>query len=99
MRGSTRAGCTTTSRRAVAEDLPGEDVTSVATLDPTAGRARRTSWPARAGVVAGLPVAEVVFRHVVGAAAARSSRGAADGDRVQRGDVLLSVHRTGDRRC
>ena len=51
---------------AVAEDLPGEDVTSAATLDPT-----QVAWAdlvARApGVVAGLPVAEVVFHHVVGA--------------------------------
>ena len=75
---------------AVAEDLPGEDVTSVATLDPT-----QVAWAdlvARApGVVAGLPVAEVVFHHVVGAAL-EVKPGAADGDRVQRGEVLLSVH-------
>ena len=75
---------------AVAEDLPGEDVTSVATLDPT-----QVAWAdlvARApGVVAGLPVAEVVFHHVVGAAL-EVKPGAADGDRVQRDDVLLSVH-------
>jgi nicotinate-nucleotide pyrophosphorylase (carboxylating) len=74
---------------AVAEDLPGEDVTSVATLDPT-----ETGWAdlvARAdGVVAGLPVAELVFRYVVGDVQLR--RTAADGDRVRRGDVLLSVH-------
>jgi nicotinate-nucleotide pyrophosphorylase (carboxylating) len=74
---------------AVAEDLPGEDVTSAATLDPT-----QVAWAdlvARApGVVAGLPVAEVVFHHVVGAAL-QVEPGAADGDRVQRGDVLLSV--------
>jgi nicotinate-nucleotide pyrophosphorylase (carboxylating) len=75
---------------AVVEDLPGEDVTSAATLDPA-----RQAWAdlvARAdGVVAGLAVAEVVFRHVVGQAV-EVKRQAADGDRVTRGDVLLSVH-------
>jgi nicotinate-nucleotide pyrophosphorylase (carboxylating) len=75
---------------AVAEDLPGEDVTSAATLDPA-----RQAWAdlvARAdGVVAGLAVAEVVFRHVVGPAG-EVKRQAADGGRVARGDVLLSVH-------
>jgi nicotinate-nucleotide pyrophosphorylase (carboxylating) len=76
--------------RAVTEDLPGEDVTSVATLDP-----RETAWAdlvARApGVVAGLPVAELVFRHVVGDALDVKAH-VADGDRVERGDVLLSLH-------
>ena len=75
---------------AVAEDLPGEDATSVATLDPA-----QQAWAdlvARAdGVVAGLAVAEVVFRHVVGPAV-EVKRQAADGDRVTRDDVLLSVH-------
>jgi nicotinate-nucleotide pyrophosphorylase (carboxylating) len=75
---------------AVAEDLPGEDVTSVATLDP-----RVTAWAdlvARApGVVAGLPVAELVFRHVVGDALEVKTH-VTDGDRVERDDVLLSVH-------
>ncbi|WP_254185221.1 carboxylating nicotinate-nucleotide diphosphorylase [Nocardioides panacis] len=75
---------------AVAEDLPGEDVTSAATLDPA-----RTAWAdlvARAdGVVAGLAVAELVFRAVVGPDV-EVRRSAADGDRVVRGDVLLSVH-------
>jgi nicotinate-nucleotide pyrophosphorylase (carboxylating) len=75
---------------AVAEDLPGEDVTSAATLDPT-----QQAWAdlvARGdGVVAGLAVAEVVFRHVVGPQV-EVKRQAADGDRVTRDDVLLSVH-------
>ncbi len=75
---------------AVAEDLPGEDVTSAATLDPAL-----TAWAdlvARAdGVVAGLAVAELVFRTVVGPDV-EVVRSAADGDRVTRGDVLLSVH-------
>jgi nicotinate-nucleotide pyrophosphorylase (carboxylating) len=75
---------------AVAEDLPGEDVTSAATLDPS-----QQAWAdlvARGdGVVAGLAVAEVVFRHVVGPEV-EVKRQAADGDRVTRCDVLLSVH-------
>ena len=75
---------------AVNEDLPGEDVTSVATLDPA-----QQAWAdlvARGdGVVAGLAVAEVVFRHVVGPQV-EVKRQAADGDRVTRDDVLLSVH-------
>ena len=75
---------------AVAEDLPGEDVTSTATLDPS-----QQGWAdlvARGdGVVAGLVVAEVVFRHVVGPQV-EVKRQAADGDRVTRDDALLSVH-------
>ncbi len=74
---------------AVAEDLPGEDVTSAATLDPT--QVAEADLVARAdGVVAGLAVAELVFRHVVGARL-ELRRSAVDGDRVRRGDVLLSV--------
>ena len=75
---------------AVAEDLPGEDVTSAATLDPT-----QKGWAdlvARGdGVVAGLAVAELVLRQVVGSDV-EIERVASDGDRVARGDVLLSVH-------
>ena len=75
---------------AVAEDLPGEDVTSVATLDPA-----QETWAdlvARGdGVVAGLAVAETVFRHVVGPDV-EVKRPVPDGHRVTRGDVLLSVH-------
>ncbi len=75
---------------ALAEDLPGEDVTSAATLDPT-----ELAWGdlvARSdGVVAGLPVAELVLRFVVGEAA-EVRRVAADGQEVRPGDVLLSVH-------
>ncbi len=74
---------------ALAEDLPGEDVTSAATLDPT-----ELAWAdlvARAdGVVAGLAVAEEVFGQAV--PGVRLERQAADGDHVRRGDVLLSVH-------
>jgi nicotinate-nucleotide pyrophosphorylase (carboxylating) len=74
---------------AVAEDLPGEDVTSTATLDPA-----DIAWAdlvARAdGVLAGLAVAELVFRRVVGDEV-EVQRHRADGDHVTRGDVLVSV--------
>jgi nicotinate-nucleotide pyrophosphorylase (carboxylating) len=74
---------------AVAEDLPGEDVTSAATLDPA-----EIAWAdlvARAdGVLAGLPVAELVFRRVVGDGV-EVRRHHSDGDHVRRGDVLVSV--------
>jgi nicotinate-nucleotide pyrophosphorylase (carboxylating) len=74
---------------AVTEDLPGEDVTSAATLDPTASG--EADLVARGdGVLAGLAVAELVFRVVVGGGV-EVRRSAADGDRVRRGDVLLSV--------
>jgi nicotinate-nucleotide pyrophosphorylase (carboxylating) len=76
--------------RAVAEDVPVEDVTSVATLDPH--ESARADLVARApGVVAGLPVAELVFRHVVGDGLDVKTH-VADGDRVERDDVLMSLH-------
>ena len=75
---------------AVAEDVPGEDVTSEATIP-----AEATAWAdltARAdGVLSGLPVAELVFRYVVGKPV-EVSRKVADGSSVTRGDVLMSVH-------
>ncbi len=75
---------------ALAEDLPGEDVTSAATLDPA-----ELGWAdlvARGdGVVAGLAVAEAVFRYVVGETV-EVRRVATDGQDVRRSDVLLSVH-------
>jgi nicotinate-nucleotide pyrophosphorylase (carboxylating) len=74
---------------ALAEDRPGEDVTSAATLDPS-----EVAWAdlvARAdGVLAGLAVAELVFRRVVGEGV-EVERHRSDGDHVRRGDVLVSV--------
>jgi nicotinate-nucleotide pyrophosphorylase (carboxylating) len=74
---------------AVAEDLPGEDVTTTATVDPalvaTADLVARGS-----GVLAGLAVAELVFREVAGEDL-KVVRAAADGEHVERDDVLLSV--------
>jgi nicotinate-nucleotide pyrophosphorylase (carboxylating) len=75
--------------RAVAEDVPGDDTTSAATIDP---RALATAHlVARGdGVVAGLAVAELVMRHVV-AADVSLTRHVSDGDPVARGDVLAAV--------
>ena len=74
---------------AVEEDLPGEDVTSEATIPADA-----SGWAdlvARAdGVLAGLATAELVFRYV-GGDAVQVKRQAADGQPVTRGDVLLGV--------
>jgi nicotinate-nucleotide pyrophosphorylase (carboxylating) len=76
-------------RTALEEDRPDEDVTSVATLDPD-----QEAWAdlvARAdGVLAGVPVAELVFRLAVPDVVVE--RVAADGDRVRRGEVVLSAH-------
>ncbi|MGY1812948.1 carboxylating nicotinate-nucleotide diphosphorylase [Blastococcus sp. SYSU D00820] len=87
--------------RTLAEDLTGGavlpsapdlavtyDVTSAATVP--AGQLGTADLVARAdGVVAGLPVAARVFTRLAPGAAL--TPGAADGDRVTRGDVLLTV--------
>jgi nicotinate-nucleotide pyrophosphorylase (carboxylating) len=74
---------------AVLEDLPGEDVTSVATIDPSA--TATADLVARAdGVVAGLAVAELVF-HVVAGTAVEVVAHAEDGRAVTRGDLLMTV--------
>jgi nicotinate-nucleotide pyrophosphorylase (carboxylating) len=77
-------------RGALEEDLAGGiDVTSVATI----GEDRRAvgDFVARAdGVVAGLAVAECALR-LVSSGAAETLRRVADGDRVRRGDVLLTA--------
>lgn len=74
---------------AVDEDLPGEDVTSVATLDPST--TATADLVARAdGVVAGTAVAELVFR-VLGGDSVQVARRVKDGQAVVRGDVLLTV--------
>jgi nicotinate-nucleotide pyrophosphorylase (carboxylating) len=75
--------------RAISEDVPTEDVTSLATVDPTA--TATAQLVARAdGVVAGLAVAELVMRHVAGADIPVSRR-VRDGDAVTRGDVVMEV--------
>lgn len=74
---------------AVAEDLPGADVTSWATIP--ADQVETADFVARqAGTVAGLAVSEVVFRVVLGSDVS-VERPVADGTAVKRGDVLLSV--------
>ena len=74
----------------LAEDLAGGvDVTSTATVP--ADQVSTADFVARAdGVVAGLAVAEVVIETVTGGTAT-VVRPFADGDRVHRGDVLLTV--------
>ena len=77
---------------ALAEDLGAPhhaDVTSVATI-PAGARGRADVAARRPGVVAGLGVAELVFRTVLGDAAEVSGR-APDGTRVAVGDVVLQV--------
>lgn len=87
--------------RTLAEDLTGGavlpgapdlavsyDVTSAATVPPA--QPGTADLVARAdGVVAGLPIAARVFTRL--APGATLTAGAADGDRVSRGDVLLTV--------
>ncbi|WP_420846694.1 carboxylating nicotinate-nucleotide diphosphorylase [Nocardioides caldifontis] len=75
--------------RALAEDVPGEDVTSAATV-PADATATGDLTARANGVVAGIAVAELVLRYVVGRSV-RVDRKATDGDRVRRGDVLLTV--------
>lgn len=73
---------------AVAEDLPGDDVTSWATIP--ADQVETADFVARqAGTVAGLGVAELVFRYVLGDV--EVDRPVSDGSAVERGDVLLTV--------
>jgi nicotinate-nucleotide pyrophosphorylase (carboxylating) len=78
------------ARRAVDEDLAGGvDVTSVATVAEAA--TATADFVARAdGVVAGIPVAAAVL-HLVCGEATDLTYVAADGDRVVRGDILLTV--------
>lgn len=74
---------------ALAEDLPGADVTSWATID--GDQVETADFVAReAGTVAGLTLAELVLRYVMGNDIT-VERPVADGNAVQPGDVLLSV--------
>jgi nicotinate-nucleotide pyrophosphorylase (carboxylating) len=74
--------------RAIAEDLPGDDVTSWATIP--ADQVETADFVARGdGVVAGLAVAEMVFRYVLGDVDVQ--RPVTDGTSVHRGAVLLTV--------
>ncbi len=74
---------------AVAEDRIDHDITTAATVRP--GRRARAELVAReAGVVAGLSVAEAVFRHVVSTDLEVRPQ-VRDGDRVVGGQVLMRV--------
>lgn len=73
----------------LAEDLPGDDVTSWATI-PAADTDVADFVARQDGVVAGLALAEVVFRYVLGNDV-HLERHVADGARVRKGDVLLTV--------
>ncbi len=76
---------------AVEEDLEGGvDVTTAATV-PAEQRATLDYVARRPGVVAGIPVAAAVFVAVCGEEDVDITFVAADGDRVQPGDVLMSV--------
>jgi nicotinate-nucleotide pyrophosphorylase (carboxylating) len=75
--------------RALAEDVPTEDVTSVATIAAEA-RGEGVLAAREAGTVAGLTVAALVFETVLGDAVTLSER-VPDGTRVQPGDVLMRV--------
>ena len=76
--------------RAVAEDVPGQDVTSVATV-PASARATADLVARADGVLAGRAVAELVLHHVVGSALTVEPH-LADGERVRRGDLVLTAH-------
>jgi nicotinate-nucleotide pyrophosphorylase (carboxylating) len=75
-------------RRALAEDIGGGDVTTLATVPESAagGAAMRAREPL---VVAGLALAEAAFREL--SPAARIERLAPDGQRVKAGDILLKI--------
>ena len=74
---------------AIAEDLPTDDVTSWATIP--ASQVETADFVAReTGTVAGLGLAELVFRYVLGNDI-EVSRPVPDGTAVSKGDVLLSV--------
>ncbi len=76
--------------RAVAEDVPGEDVTSTATVPP-ADRATADLVARADGVLAGRAVAELVLHYVVGSALTLEPH-VADGEQVRRGDLVLTAH-------
>jgi nicotinate-nucleotide pyrophosphorylase (carboxylating) len=75
--------------RALAEDVPTEDVTSVATISADA-RGEGVFAAREAGTVAGLGIAALVFETVMGDAVTVSDR-VPDGTRVAAGDVVMRV--------
>jgi nicotinate-nucleotide pyrophosphorylase (carboxylating) len=75
--------------RALAEDVPTEDVTSVATIAAEA-RGEGVFAAREPGTVAGLGIAALVFETVLGDAVAVTDR-VPDGTRVGSGDVVMRV--------
>lgn len=75
--------------RAIDEDLPDEDVTSAATI-PADQSGVADLVTREAGAVAGIAVAEVVFRYVMGDRA-KIERHVEDGTAVAAGTTLLTV--------
>jgi nicotinate-nucleotide pyrophosphorylase (carboxylating) len=75
--------------RALAEDVPTEDVTSVATI-PADQQGSGVFAAREAGTVAGLGIAALVFETVMGSSVSVTDR-APDGTRVKPGDVVLRV--------
>ena len=75
--------------RALAEDLPGADVTSVATI-PEGARGSGVFAAREPGVVAGLGVAALVFHEVMGEDVTITDR-LPDGTHVKPGDVVMRV--------
>ena len=74
---------------AIAEDLPGDDVTSAATIPATA-RGVADFAAREPGVVAGLTLAAVVFHYVLGDDVEITDR-LPDGTAVRPGDVVMRV--------
>jgi nicotinate-nucleotide pyrophosphorylase (carboxylating) len=74
---------------AIAEDLPGDDVTSAATILATA-RGVADFAAREPGVVAGLPLAALVFHYVLGDDVEITDR-LPDGTPVRPGDVVMRV--------
>ena len=74
---------------ALAEDAPGGDVTSEATI-PAEARGTAVFATRETGVVAGLGVAALVFHHVLGDDVEITDR-VPDGTRVASGDVVMRV--------
>ncbi len=75
--------------RALAEDVPTEDVTSIATIGADA-RGEGVFAAREPGTVAGLGIAALVFETVLGDAVKISER-VTDGTRVLAGDVVMRV--------
>jgi nicotinate-nucleotide pyrophosphorylase (carboxylating) len=74
--------------RALAEDLGPGDVTTLATV-PAGGRSRARIIAREAGIIAGLPAAQMVFETLDAEAAFRADH--RDGDRVSAGETVAGI--------